>query len=93
MTMQDIAELARQSFLARYQQIEEPSTNGHSKNGHRKQAPINCGNCGEEFEKVRYRVRVEQQTKGRKWVPTGLEIFYLCPGCHIVQTTLMIGGL
>ena len=91
MTMSDLTELVLQNYLARHN-VQEPTTNGHTKTGLRKQVPILCGNCGEGFKKVRYRVRIEQQTKGRKWGQSGLEIIYLCPGCHILQTSLMLGG-
>lgn len=91
--MQDLAELARQSFLARYEQVEEPSTNGHRKSGRRNRGLVICISCENEIKSgIRYRFRIDQQTKGRKWQHTGLEVFYICPGCHITMKGLILGG-
>ena len=92
MTMQDLAELARQNFLARY----EPSTNGvaHTKSERQKQRVNFCVVCERELQNgTRYRFRVEQQVKGRKWAHTGLEVYYMCSGCKLTQTALLLGGL
>lgn len=89
--MEDLAELARQSFLARY------PTNGHVevKENRRSKRTVNfCISCGIGFEKQpRVRLRVERQIHRRKWTQNGIDVFYLCSGCFQVVVGVISGGI
>lgn len=91
--MQDLAELARQRFLAQY-----PTSNGHVvvevKEKRLSKSRVNfCGKCGEPFQNgIRHRYRIETQIQHRKWQFNGVEVYYACGSCHRLITNLMEGG-
>lgn len=91
--MQDLAELARQRFLAQY-----PETNGHVvievKEKRHSAAKVNfCSKCSEPFQNgTRHRYRIEHQYQSRKWQFNGVEVFYVCDACYRLINSLLEGG-
>lgn len=89
--MQDLAEIARQSFLARYPPNGQVEV---KENRHSIRTPNTCVSCGLILKMgTRVRFRVERQLYKRKWTFNGVDTFYLCPGCFQMVMAVISGGI